>query len=227
MNFAIDRSSKSEMLLHFWKIIDLPNITPDDLMFKISYELFLLYPEEAVKFINYCLESNLLIQNEKGTLKLSKSLNQRLLDWQKKRKNEVSKNLTATKQEIQLKNDIENESSTIFSVLMHEFVDKDTLGRAASLTTTDFKLKEFNTKSGLIKSTVLGSKKESYFIELDLDKKLIRHNCHDFETRRSKTKKFCKHLAKFMLLLKEEEKDFTENFLKNLANNIEDWNFAS
>ena len=58
-------------------------------------------------------------------------------------------------------------------------------------------------------------------------KKLIKHNCHDFETRRSKNKTFCKHLAKFIMLLKEDDQEFTEKFLKNLANDIENWEFTS
>ncbi|MHA1913934.1 MAG: hypothetical protein ACW986_00665 [Promethearchaeota archaeon] len=227
MNFAINRDNLTEMLLYFWKIIDLPNINPNDLMFKISYELFLLSPEEAIMFITNCLENKLLIKEEKGNLNLSTTLAEKLQDWQKKRKIKVLKNLETAKQEIQSETDIKNEKSTVFGVLLLQFADKDTLGRAASLTAIDFQRKEFNKESGFIKSTVVGSTEDFYNIEVDLKKKLIRHNCHDFETRRSKAKKFCKHLAKFVLLLREDDKEFTENFLKNLATNVEDWEFVS
>jgi hypothetical protein len=226
MNFAINRSNKSDMLLYFWKIIDLPNISPNDLMFTISYELFLLPPEEAVAFIDSCLENKFLIKDDNGNLCLSTTHNQQFLDWQTKRKITVLKNLEIVKHVAESKINSKSEESTIFNVLLLQFADKDTLGRSASITSSDFKQIELNKELGLIQSFVKGSEKEPYKIELDIGKKSIRHNCHDFETRRSKNKKFCKHLIKFIMLLRDDEKEFTENFLKNLANDIENWKFT-
>jgi hypothetical protein len=227
MNFAINRSNKSEMLLYFWKIIDLPSISPNDLIFRISYELFLLPPEEAVVFIEFCLENKLLIKDENGNLNLSPTLSRNFLDWQKNRKITVSRNLETANRDALLKIDSKTDNGTIFSVLLHQFANKDTVGRTASIAATDFKQIELNKELGLLQSYVKGSEKEPYKIEIDIGKKLIRHNCHDFETRRSKNKKFCKHIVKFIMLLREDEKEFTENFLKNLANDIQDWEFIS
>ena len=52
MNFAIPRNNTSEMLLYIWKIIDLPYILYDDLVFRISFDLYLDPPEKAKIFIN-------------------------------------------------------------------------------------------------------------------------------------------------------------------------------
>ena len=122
---------------------------------------------------------------------------------------------------------IEKDETTSFSILLKSFVERGTINRAANISSTDFDIKELDITKGVTKSTVSGSKEESYYIEIDINKKLLKHNCHDFETRRSKNKQFCKHLTRFFLLLKEKNKDSAEFFLKDLAENIDKWEFSS
>ena len=62
MNFAIPRQDNTELSIYLWKIIDLPYIHLDDLLYKISYELFLFPPERATTFIKTLLKENLLIE---------------------------------------------------------------------------------------------------------------------------------------------------------------------
>ena len=80
---------------------------------------------------------------------------------------------------------------------------------------------------GIIKATVLGSKGDPYIIEIDLNEKFLKHNCHDFKARKSQNKQFCKHLTKFILLLRDNYEDSAELFLKTLSENIENWEFIS
>jgi len=226
MNFAIPRNNISELLLYFWKIIDLPYISLNELLHRISYKLFLLTPEKAMAFINNCLKSNLLVKNDKGDLKLSDPMNQKLNDWQEKRKKEIVGKMISTKKINLLKNDNGRDNSSIFSVLIKSFVERETLNRAVTVPNTAFNIEKFDRANGVIMASVSGSKKESYKIEIDINNKILKHNCHDFETRRCKNKKFCKHLAKLFLLLKEKNKDHTEFFLKDLAENIDNWDFT-
>ncbi|MFW9878490.1 MAG: hypothetical protein ACFFG0_35865, partial [Candidatus Thorarchaeota archaeon] len=204
---------------------DLPYITQDNLLYKISYELFLIPPEKANNFIDNCLKSNLLTKDDNEKLSLSTSLNEKLETWQQKRKNEIIKNITNAKKTAQITNIIEKDEITSFNVLLKSFVEKGTIYRAANISSNDFKIKELDTTKGIMKSTVSGSKEEPYYIEIDINNKLLKHNCHDFETRRSINKKFCKHLTRLFLLLKEEKEDIAEFFLKDLAENIDKWEF--
>ncbi len=227
MNFAIPRNDNSEMLLYIWKIIDLPTISQNDLLYKISFELFLFSPDEATKFIEYSIQNKFLEKDNNNSLKLSKTLNQHLKNWQKKRKNAVLQKIISTKEITQLKNDIDNKNITIFNVLINAFTDKGTLNRSVSISDSAFEFLEYDRTKGTLKSKVQGSKEESYIIEINTNNKILRHNCHDFETRRADNKKFCKHLTKLFLLLKKKNENIAEFFLNNMAENIDKWDFSA
>lgn len=226
MNFAIPRTNISEMLLYIWKIIDLPFILHNDLLFRISFDLFLDPPEKAKMFISRCIEDKLLIKDDNQNLKLSEDLNNQLKNWQKKRKIEVVEKFKTANKVKSLKNDI-SKDLTNFSVLINAFVDKGTLNRSVSVSDAAFELLKYDRSKGIIKSKVKSSKEESYLIEIDTNNKILRHNCHDFETRRADNKKFCKHLTKLFLLLKDKNENIAEFFLSKLAENIDKWDFTT
>jgi hypothetical protein len=225
MNFAIPRNNNSDLILYIWKIIDLPLIPLNDLIYKISYGLFLQSPDKAKIFIENCLKNNLLTKDDNGNLILSSALKRKIDSWQKQRKEEVIGNINSAKKINQLKSDFIKEEASNFSILLKSFVDRPTLNRAASISNLAFNIKVFDSIKGIIDSTVSGSRDEPYVIELNTNTKLLKHNCHDFETRRSKNKQFCKHLAKLFLLLRDTDKALTEFFLKDIAENIDVWEF--
>lgn len=227
MNFSIPRNNNSEMLLYIWKIIDIPTISQNDLLYKISFELFLFPPNEAISFIINCLDNQLLVKDNNLNFTLSKNLNQQLKNWQKKRKKAVLKKIVSSKQITQIQSDTGKEKSTNFNVLINSFTDKGTLNRSVSISDTAFEILECDSAKGILKSRVKGSKEESYIIEINTKKKLVCHNCHDFVTRRADNKKFCKHLTKLFLLLKDKDETIAEFFLSKLAENINTWDFTS
>ena len=110
---------------------------------------------------------------------------------------------------------------------MKAFLDKGTINRTVSISEDDFAISEFNFEKGIIKTEVTGSKAEPYIIEVNTKNKKIIHDCHDFQTKRSVNKKFCKHLAKLFLLLKEKDEESATNFLSEIAENINKWEFMS
>jgi hypothetical protein len=226
MNFAIPRNNTSEMLLYIWKIIDLPYILYNDLLFRISFDLYLDPPEKAKNFIERCIKEKLLIKDDNHHLKLSESLKKQLLDWQKKREKMVFKKIGTANKVEHLKNDI-SKKSTNFGVLINAFVDKGTLNRSVSVSDTAFEILKFDHSKGIISAKVKGSKEESYIIEIDVNAKILRHTCHDFESRRADTKKFCKHITKLFLILKERNEKKAEFFLNQIAENIEIWEFTT
>ena len=226
MNFAIPRNNTSEMLIYIWKILDLPSILYNDLLFRISFDLFLESPEKAKDFINRCIKEKFLIKDDNNNLKLSESLNTQLLDWQKKREIMVLKKIKAANKIEHLKNDI-SKKTTNFSVLINAFVDKGTLNRSVSVSDTAFEILKFDPSLGIIEAKVKGTKEESYIIKIDINNKILRHTCHDFESRRADMKKFCKHITKLFLLLKERNEKHAEFFLNKIAENIEMWDFTA
>ena len=220
MIFKIPYNDDSELLLYIWKVIDLPNISMNELLYKISFELFLLSPEEALEFLQRSIKSNSLEKDDNSNLQLPQNSYKKLKTWQLKRKEIILTNLN-------LIDDFEAEKSSNFSILLKSFLDKGTINRAAAISNDDFKIDIFDFKKGLIKGQVAGSKEEPYNIKIDTKNKILNHNCHDFETRRAINKKFCKHLVKFFILLKEKDEKSITGFLTDIAENINEWEFSS
>ncbi len=227
MNISLPRKSTEELLLFIWKIIDLPNISINDLLYKISFELFLQSPEEALEFIQHSIKRNLLKKDDKDYLKLSQNLDKKLKNWQLERKNIISSKFNSSRKIDSLIVDLKAEKGSDFSTLIKAFLDKNTINRAANLSDEAFKINALDFDKGLIKAEVAGSKKEYYIIEIDTKNKILYHNCNDFETRRAENKKFCKHIAKLFLLLKEKNERNIVVFLNKIAKNINDWEFSS
>ncbi|TFF96491.1 MAG: hypothetical protein EU544_00530 [Promethearchaeota archaeon] len=224
MNFAIPRNKPKDYLLYIWKILDLPSISFEDLVYRISFNLFLDKHEEAKTFINHALEDNLLKKDSEGNLTLSPGLKDYFEGWQEKRRKTILDNIEKKKKSNAV---IKNFAhvKTDFNVLLKAFLDKGTLNRAAPISNSAIEILEKNLESGQIKAKVAGSKEEPYILEIDKQQQEIVHNCHDFVERRAKNKKFCKHIAKFFLFLKDEEETTTLKILKDLAENMEYWEF--
>lgn len=227
MSFPIPRQKISEMVLYIWKILNLPYISFDDLIYKISFELFLYNPKEAEEFITNAIKNKCIIQSDDKNLKLSENLNSELRNWQKDRKNEILRKFNNFKREIELKNQFQQNNKNEFNILLKGFSDKSTLNRAVSISGSAFNLKLFNFNKGLLDATVKGSKEQPYIIKIDLNNKSLIHDCHDFQTRKSKEKRFCKHLVRIFLLLKERDEKLSVSFLTRISEEIEEWEFSS
>lgn len=227
MNFAIPRNNLSELVLYIWKIIDLPYISLKELIYTISFELFILSPQKAKEFIQNSIETKLLEKDEHDIITLPQNLNKKLKNWQTERKESILFKIESTEQSLRALNNFEMDKNSNFNTLLKAFLDKGTINRTVSVSEKDFAIKEFNFEKGNIKAEYTGSKKESYIIEINTNNKILNHNCHDFQTRRLENKKFCKHLAKLFLLLKEKDEGSATHFLSEIAENINKWEFIS
>lgn len=224
MDLSIPRKSLSEMVLYVWKIIGLPSVSFQDLVYLLSYKLFLYDTIAAAKFINLAIDESLLLKNSNDLLSLSDVLNEKLEKWEVQRKEEISEKLKSIQVVKRIENPSKDESND-FTVLFKTFVDDATLTRTASILQSDITYVTNDLDKGILNVKIKGSKEIPYTIKVDLDKKYIHHDCHDYETRKSKNKKFCKHLAKLFLILKDEAEEKATNLLKKIADHINEWNF--
>ncbi len=226
MNLAVPRSNASELILYVWKIIDLPNISKKDLLYKMSFELFLMTPDKATIFIDKCIKGKFLIEDVQKGVYLTTILEKKLKVWHSERNIEISSNLEAIRKNTSVKERLVENEIVNFGVLLKAFSDKGTLNRAISVSDDAFDIIKFDFEAGRIAATVSGSQKSVYDIIIDINDKKLSHNCHDFLNNRAKSKKFCKHLVKCFFLLKERNEISATNFLKELALNIEEWSFT-
>ena len=224
MNFAIPRGNTSEMVLHIWKIIELPSIQQDDFLHIISFELFLFSPKEAMEFINVAIHDGYLILEGDERIKLSKSLALELNKWHEKRKMQISEKI---KDVNEFSNGSKNKDVNKFKILLKALLDKGTINRAVAESDSAYKFRFIDPEQKIIQAKVQGSQKIPYNIEINISEKVIKHNCLDFQTKRAENKKFCKHLAKLFLLLKIKNADLASYFLESITKDINNWKFLS
>ena len=124
MDLTIPRKNISDMVLYIWKIIGLSSIPSKDLLYRISFELFLYDPKEAQTFIETAISQKILILDN-DNIKLSKEMKQELIMWQKKRMEEIIERLTTTRRIKELKGEKGNhiKNSTQFKNLFKIFYD--------------------------------------------------------------------------------------------------------
>jgi len=215
------------MVLYIWKIIELPYISTSDLIYKISFDLFLFSPKDAKIFIKKAIHNGLLILEENNKLSISVDLVFELKNWHKKRRVEILKKINYSASIAQNLDNFEKNSSNKFNILLKAFLDTATLNRAVLVTDNAIKIDTFDPNGKFIKVEVKGSQNTPYIIEISTDEKVIKHDCQDFQTKRAPNKKFCKHLAKLFLLLKEKDEKGATLILENVTKDINKWNFVS
>ena len=79
------------MILYIWKIIDLPSILINELIYKVSFDLFLFSPKDATNFVKRTIQKGYIISSRDDQLSLSEELALELRNWQKLRREEISK----------------------------------------------------------------------------------------------------------------------------------------
>jgi hypothetical protein len=227
MNFAIPRNSETDFLLYIWKIIDLPMISKNDLIYEISFKLFFDSPEKANLIIDKSIKNKYLVKDDNENLSLSQNLKKNLQSWQIKRKKTIVNKIINRNDELGVKNNNIFEDDSNYNTLLKAFLDKGTINKAVLISEDNFNIKEFDYKNGIIRVEVVGIKESSYKIEINIKNKSLIHNCHDFQERRAANKKFCKHLAKLFLILKDKEPVSALKFLREIAENINEYQFLS
>jgi uncharacterized protein YecE (DUF72 family) len=98
--------------------------------------------------------------------------------------------------------------------ILERFTSEERLKRAKEMKDDEVKIEE------LSESVVKASVRE-YHVLIDLANKVIMHDCADWD-KVSAEKKFCKHLAKMMLLM---ERNTALRVLNRIRSEIADWDF--
>ncbi|MHA1782097.1 MAG: DUF2240 family protein, partial [Promethearchaeota archaeon] len=178
LDFKIPRKNLQEMVLYVWKIIDLPLINQEDLLYKLSFDLFLFSPEQANKFISDAIKKGYLLQVENDNLKLSEELQSKLKTWQLERRKFIQEKFKAIRESKKLIEGVYKDSKSDFNTVYKVFVDSATLKKTATISNSDINLVKFDTDEGIIKAKIKGREKDFYDILLDISNKQLRHDCN-------------------------------------------------
>ena len=87
-------------------------------------------------------------------------------------------------------------------------------------------LKEFIlSKDTQIEACIKGSSSD-YKLLIDFTHKKIKHGCYDFRQNKKNSKRFCKHITKVFIAIKDEKGDqVAESLLKRISNKLDEWEF--
>ena len=223
MNFSIPRDKESELLLYIWKVMDLPYLSEEELLYALSFDLFLVPPEKAQALMKKSLNNHLLKKDKNSLISLSDDLENKLNEWNDRREAEIKRNLSEKKNLTKKK---ETAIKSKFGPILKAMADKGSINRAVAINNDAVNLLDIDFDIGQIKAEISGTKEKPYKIEIDSKKKILIHDCHDFVTRKSKEKKFCKHLIKLFLKLKETDEESALDFLEKMTQEINKWEFS-
>ncbi len=227
MKISVPRDNPDDIILYTWKIIDLPYISYEDLLYKIIFEYSLFDPKEASLFLDNALTKGLLVQEENSLLKLSDELNQKFKEWQKMRQIKIKENIMNRKNREKVVKKIQINNENKFNHLIKKIADEGALNRAVTVSDDALDITIIDKKKGILKAEIKGTSEKSYIVNINIKERKLLHNCHDFETRRAKAKMFCKHLIKLFLYIKKQNEELAIYFLENIINQINNWDFSS
>jgi hypothetical protein len=225
MKISFPRNNLKEMIIYIWKIIEYSQISKKELLYRLSFNLSLFSPEEAQIFIEKSIENNYLLEKGKDLIELSPELEKKLKNWQNERKDAILKKIKENKEAVQIKENFRKNKKSTFNILLKAFLDKGTLNRAVTISDDSIRISIFDVSKGILKAQISGSKEKPYIVNINTEKKSLKHDCQDFQTKRLANKKFCKHLVKLFLFLKENDEDSAKELLEAITDNIEDWGF--
>ena len=87
-------------------------------------------------------------------------------------------------------------------------------------------LKEFTlSKDTQIVACIKGSSGD-YKLIIDFTNKKIKHDCYDFNQNKKSSKRFCKHITKVFITIRDDKGDqIADSLLKRIYNNLDEWEF--
>jgi hypothetical protein len=227
MKISVPRNNPEDMILYTWKIIDLPSISYEDLLYKVIFEYYIFNPKDASLFIDDALTNGLLISEENSLIRLSDELSQKFKEWQKLRQLKIKENIMNRKKREKVVKRIQINNENKFNHLIKKISDNGALNRAVTISDDALDITIINKKKGILEAEIKGTSEKNYIVNININEQILLHNCHDFETRRAKAKMFCKHLIKLFLYLKKENEELAIYFLENIISQINDWDFSS
>jgi hypothetical protein len=172
MKFSVPRDHPDEMVLYVWKIVDLPYIFKDNLLYNLIFKYFIFTPDKASAFIDDALKQGYLVQ-DKNFIRLSNELDQKHMEWQKKRNREIKNNLISRKKRTIAVQKIQINSGDKFNKLLKKIIDSAALNRAVIVSDDAIDIIKVDKAKGVLEAIIKGTKEESYIVNINLEKRIL------------------------------------------------------
>ncbi|UYP46212.1 hypothetical protein NEF87_002497 [Candidatus Lokiarchaeum ossiferum] len=226
MAFTIPSDLKN-IVLHWWKIIDQPEINVDELYNFIAFDLFLAPLEKTKKIVQQAIHLEYLSENkESESISLSDELQQEFLTWQEKGILKAKTMAAALAQSWRPPIDIT--PSMTYQALLSDLVDVSVLEKAGKIRSSavSLDLVAFDDKiEGIVKSKDDGGISQSYRFKIDVKARSISHSCPEYNSLRKSQKQFCIHIARIFMKLFVKDSEKTIELLRNIVYQKSLWFF--
>ncbi|MHA1775204.1 MAG: hypothetical protein DRO88_04645 [Promethearchaeia archaeon] len=209
-----------QLILYWWKIIDRPQISRDELQNFIAFELFTLSLEETKHKIQQAIDQKLL-QYDPLTeiLQLRPSLQTEFEAWKNEGVKKTKKMLEILRKP--WRKPIEFDEKDYYNIYYHDLVDPTIDKRTSNIMSSAIELQKLDFNS------IITGKINGFPFEINLEEKRIVHRCPDFTPFRIQEKSFCPHLARLIMKLNFKNKDETLKLLKKIVQNKNFWEFSN
>lgn len=208
-----------QQILYWWKILDQPQITQDELQNFIAFELFTFSLEETKKKIQQAIDQKLLTYDPvTEILELSPSLKKEFEKWQEGGKVKTKKMLEILRRK--WRQPIKFDEEDLYHIYYKALVDPIIDSRASKILASAVKIETVDFKS------VISGKVIDYPFHIDIKNKRIVHKCPEMTAFRIKEKNFCSHLGRVVMKLYLKFKEDTFSLLKDISQNMELWEFS-
>jgi hypothetical protein len=121
--------------------------------------------------------------------------------------------------ELQYQYDAQEGVQNEILALLEKYVDKAALNRSAAFSDSQIHLKRLSSEEGLLICEITGDENgnKALRIKIDTEARAVTHRCEEFRQMNIYKKKFCSHLAKLCLFLKEEYPRELFSILKDIS----------
>ncbi len=221
-------SNLKDLIFHWWKIIDSPEINKDYLTNFISFDLSMFPLVKTNKIIAGGVERGYLMEDTKNEiLSLSPAMEEEFQQWQDQGQEKAQKMMEVLN--ITWRKNQEFDDSVIFEIMKYELFDKTIEDKSQFIPNSHLNIEkiDFSEKiSGTIKKEAQSDDKAgNYTFVLDRKNKIISHDCPIYTTNYKEKKQFCEHLARVINKLYSKDSEKTVNLIEMIVENKEDWKF--
>jgi hypothetical protein len=176
-------SDISNLVLYALRALGNQQVTFQQLWLFLSFDIRQIKPSEAKHLIKRLIDKgDLTLQDE--VLVLSEKMRDKI--------------------EAPVSFKMEKEASPLKELgdLLSHFVGQKRLSSAVGIEDSAVDIKVLSETPARIEARIQGTR--VYHLKLDEDTKIIRHDCPDW-LRKRKLRRFCKHVAKFFLMIERDE----------------------
>ncbi|MFX0019399.1 MAG: hypothetical protein ACFFAK_16580 [Promethearchaeota archaeon] len=110
-----------------------------------------------------------------------------------------------------------------FKELLQNFYKKESLLKSGGILSSQFDFQNLNLSNGMIICTIKNPSAQDYEIEINKEGMYIHHRCQEFRNLNKFEKYFCSHIIRLFFILKENDRQKTEDLLDHISSN--DYNF--